>query len=118
MEFNFKIETNVEERKKEYIKMKNNFPEKIPVICERDPKSNLIDIDKNKYLVPDDFAVSQLNEMLRKRVIFNSYEPFYLLFNGKDCVTGDKILREIYEKYKDSQDGFLYIGYTDDLTYI
>ena len=95
MEFNFKADINVEKRKKKYIKIKNSFPDKIPVICERDPKSNLIDIAKNKYLVPVDFTVSQLNGMIRKRVIYNSYEPFFLLFNGKDCVTGDKIIREI-----------------------
>jgi len=29
------------------------------VICERDPRSDIPDIDKKKYLVPADLTVSQ-----------------------------------------------------------
>ena len=35
-----------------------NFQKKVPIICEKDPKSKIKDIDKSKYLVPGDLTVS------------------------------------------------------------
>ena len=113
------MENDVEFRKNELIRIKNSFADKIPVICERDPKSNLKDIDRTKYILPEFLTVSQFTYMIKKKVLPDYSEiPLYLLFNGKDCISGDKTIKEIYEKYKDSQDGLLYIGYTDNLNYI
>ena len=118
MEFRFKKEnSNAEQRRKECDKILNQFPDKIPIICEKDPKSKIRDIDKTKYLVPSDLTVSQFSFMVRKRVEMEKEEAFFLLANGKHSITGDTILSEIYERYKDPEDGFLYIAYASELTW-
>ena len=55
--------------------------------------------------------------MIRKRIQINQESAFYLLANGKVSITGDSLLNEIYEKYKDPEDGFLYIAYASELTW-
>ena len=118
MEFKFKKENpDGEQRRKECEKIRNQFPEKIPIICEKDPKSNIRDIDKTKYLVPSDLTVSQFNMMIRKRIEIQQEAAFYLLVNGKTSITGDSLLSEIYDKNKDPEDGFLYIAYASELTW-
>ena len=49
MEFRFKKENpDADKRREECEKIRNQFSEKIPIICEKDPKSNIRDIDKTK----------------------------------------------------------------------
>ena len=118
MEFRFKKDNpDTEQRRKECDKIRNQFSEKIPIICEKDPKSNIRDIDKTKYLVPADLTVSQFNMMIRKRIEIQQEAAFYLLVNGKTSITGDSLLSEIYDKNKDPEDGFLYIAYASELTW-
>ena len=118
MEFRFKKENpDVAQRKKECEKIRTQFSEKIPIICEKDPKSKIADIDKTKYLVPNDLTVSQFSMMIRKRIQIDKEAAFYLLANGKHSITGDTVLNDIYDKYKDPEDGFLYIAYASELTW-
>ncbi len=118
MEFKFKKDNpDPEQRRKECDKIINQFPEKIPIICEKDPKSTIRDIDKTKYLVPRDLSVSQFTMMVRKRIEIQQESAFYLLVNGKTSITGDTLLSDIYDKNKDPQDGFLYIAYSSELTW-
>ena len=116
MDFKFKRDNqDAEQRKIKCDKMRNQFPEKIPIICEKEPKSNIKAIDKTKYLVPNDLTVSQFSMMIRKRIEIPQKKALYLLANGKNLITGDANLSEIYDKYKDPQDGFLYIVYASEL---
>ena len=118
MEFKFKKEnSDAEQRRRDCDKIRNQFQDKIPIICEKDPKSNLKDIDKTKYLVPSDLTVAQFNFMIRKRIEIAQEASFFLLVNGKYSITGDTNLAEIYDKYKDPEDGFLYIAYASELTW-
>ena len=118
MDFKFKKENpDAEQRRKECEKIRNQFPEKIPIICEKDPKSNVLKIDKIKYLLPGNLLVSEFNMMIKKNVGYLPSAAFFLLANGKHSITGDTLLSEIYERYKDPQDGFLYIAYASELTW-
>ena len=117
-QFKFKRDNpDATQRKKECDKIRRQFPGKIPIICEKDPHSSINDIDKNKYLVPGDLTVSLFNIMIRKRLNMSMDEAFYLLVNAKTSITGDRPLYEIYERYKDPEDGFLYIAYASELTW-
>ena len=114
MEFEFrKLNKITENRKNQCDLIRTQFPDKIPVICERDPKSNLPDLDKHKYLVPQDFTFSQFIDMIRRRLELQIDVITYFLVNGKDLILGDKLFSEIYNKYKNYQDDLLYIAYTD-----
>ena len=118
MEFRFKQENSeVSLRRQNCDKIREQFPDKIPIICEKDPKSKIRDIDKTKYLVPNDLTVSQFSFMIRKRIEIKQEEAFYLLVNGKISITGDSNLSEIYDRYHDKEDGFLYIAYASEMTW-
>lgn len=41
-----------EQRKEESSKIRDKFPDRIPVICEKAEKTDIPAINKNKYLVP------------------------------------------------------------------
>ena len=36
------------------------YPDRIPVICEKDPRSDIPPVDKRKYLIPMDLTVGQV----------------------------------------------------------
>ena len=108
---------NVDKRKQECQHILNQFPEKIPIICEKDPKcKNLKEIGKTKFLVSNDLSVAQFYFMVRKNLnVEEERSSFYLLANGKYALYGDFLMSNIYQKYKNPEDGFLYILYTSTL---
>ena len=115
MEFKYQIEfPNIKSRKDECERVRLQFPDKIPVICEKDPKCQIQEIDKTKYLVPDDLTVSQFCNMLKSRITIDEKQSFFLLFNGAHQVGLDNLMQEAYDKYKD-EDGFLYVTYSAEL---
>ena len=118
MNFKFK-EQNPEasRRRQESSKIREKYPDRVPIICEKDPSSKIGDIDKNKYLVPNDLTVSQFSFIIRKRLALQKSSALFLLVNGKYSIQGEVTLSEIYEKYKDSEDGFLYIIYAAEVVY-
>jgi GABA(A) receptor-associated protein len=50
-----------EERLFETTRILEKYPDRIPIICEKEQRASkdCPEIDKNKYLVPDDFAFGQ-----------------------------------------------------------
>ena len=119
MKFRFKKENpDVKQRKKICDILRNQFSDKIPIICEKAPKYfNIRDIDKTRYLVPSNLTVSEFIFLIRKRNELSKEEAFFLLVNGKHQIYGDTPLSEIYERYKDPKDGLLYIAYASELTW-
>jgi GABA(A) receptor-associated protein len=89
MEFKFKKQNpDIQVRKAEAIKILEKYPNRVPIICEKDPKSNMKDIDKTKYLVPIDLTVSQFSFIVRKRLMLEKSSALFLLVNGKHAVSG------------------------------
>ena len=118
MIFKFTLDNpDVEKRKNECEKIINQFPDKIPIICEKDPECREIaDIDKTKYLVSSNLTVAQFSFMIRKKLnVKEGEKAFYLLVNGKYNLTGDIPLSKVYENHKNPEDGFLYIVYTGQI---
>ena len=52
--------------------------------------------------------------MIRKRLQLPYESEFFLLANGKNAI-GDIPLSNVYEMFRDSEDGFLYIAYSSEL---
>ena len=117
MQFDFKIKNpDIKKRIEDYNNLKLRYPDKIPLICEKDPKSNINSIEKTKYLIPGDLAVAQFSSMIRKKLEIEKEKAFFLLVNGKHSITGDTLMSELYNKYKD-EDGLLYISNSIQLTW-
>jgi GABA(A) receptor-associated protein len=118
MKFKFKeVNPDVSKRRGESSKIREKYPDRIPVICEKAPNSKLKEVDKTKYLVPYDLTAANFSFIIRKRLELSKEAALFLLVSGKHSITGDTSMSEIYEKHKDSDDGFLYIAYTSELTW-
>ncbi len=119
MEFQHKkLNKLVEQRRNECNSIINRYPDKIPIICERDPKSNLPDLDKKKWIVPSDYTIDLFMSLIKRRMGLDSEALLYFIANGKDVISGEYLISEIYEKYKDYQDNLLYIAYSDKIKWL
>mmetsp|Transcript_27541 Transcript_27541/g.61520 ORF Transcript_27541/g.61520 Transcript_27541/m.61520 type:complete len:128 (-) Transcript_27541:228-611(-) len=111
----FKAEHPLEKRKLEAERIRSKYPERVPVICEKDPRSDIPDIDKKKYLVPADLTVSQFTFVIRKRIKLPPESAMFLFI--KDTLPQKAALMStVYEEEKD-EDGFLYITYSGENTF-
>ena len=110
----YKSMYTLEKRQNEALRIKEKYPNRVPIICERytvgDPE-----IDRKKYLVPDDLSISNFIYVIRKRIKLKPENALYLFVNGK-ILNGTGLLAQIYEKNKDKDD-FLYIKYTLENTF-
>lgn len=112
--FKFK-ETPFETRYNEAKKIKEKYPERIPVIVEKFKKSDIADINKTKYLVPYDLTIGQFIHVIRKQIRLKPSIGIYLFVNNTLPSTSETIM-ETYEKYGDN-DGFLYLLYSGENTF-
>jgi GABA(A) receptor-associated protein len=104
------------ERSSESARILQKFPDRIPIICERNSKDNSAPhIDKNKFLVPNDLTVGQFIYVIRKRMHLNPTEALFIFING-NIVPTHSTMSYIYPTLKDV-DGFLYITYAKETTF-
>ena len=69
----FKAKHTFEKRKEEAERILAKYPQRIPVICEKDPRSRDIpNIDRQKYLVPDDLSVANFITECYERGVRNA----------------------------------------------
>lgn len=107
----FKQRKSLATRREEVETIRSKFPTKIPVIVERFPKeSQLPVLDKTKFLVPQELAISQFLTIIRNRMHLGPTQAFYLLINNKNMASMSKTIAEVYLENKD-EDGFLYVTY-------
>ncbi|KVH95513.1 Autophagy protein Atg8 ubiquitin-like protein [Cynara cardunculus var. scolymus] len=56
----FKQEHDLEKRRAEAARIREKYPDRIPVIVEKAERSDVPNIDKKKYLVPADLTVGAI----------------------------------------------------------
>ena len=117
MEYKYKKSKNILERQNEAKEIIEKYPQRVPVICERDPTCELEEIQKKKYLVPYDMTGSQFSFIIRQKLRLTKESALFILINGKVSIVGNQTMSEIYQTYKDAEDNFLYITYTSQLTW-
>ena len=105
-----------DDRLKESTDIKKKYPSRIPVIVERYNKcKNICDIDKNKYLVPEDLTLGQFIFTIRKRLKLTPEKALFVFINNS-LIPSNLFMSEIYDKNK-NEDGFLYVNYTGENTF-
>ena len=111
----FKENHDFEERQSEARRIREKYPNRIPIIVEKAEKCDIDDIDKNKFLVPTDLTVGQFMYVIRKRIKLSSEKSIFLFANDSMPPTGS-IIGQIYQNNKD-EDGFLYFKYAGENTF-
>uniref|UniRef100_A0A6N2MCH5 Autophagy-related protein n=1 Tax=Salix viminalis TaxID=40686 RepID=A0A6N2MCH5_SALVM len=112
----FKMEHPLERRQAEAGRIREKYPDRIPVIVERAEKSDVPDIDKkNRYLVPADLTVGQFVYVVRKRIKLSPEKAIFIFVKNILPPTA-AMMSAIYEENKD-EDGFLYMSYSGENTF-
>ena len=110
----FKEKHSFEKRVDESARIMEKYPNRIPVICQKIYTANDIpDIDRVKYLVPNDLSMGQFLYIIRKRIKIEPEKAIYIFINK---IAGSQIMMDIYDNNKD-KDGFLYVYYTGESTF-
>ena len=106
----------LEQRLKESSEILQKYPNKIPIIIEKNNMdTNLSNLDRNKFLVPDDLTFGQIIHIIRKRLDLNPTIGIYLYCNN-NLITTTSNIRSVYKDYH-NEDKFLYITYSGENTF-
>merc|ERR1712070_1260004 len=100
----FKSEHPLEKRKAEAARIRDKYPDRIPVIVEKAENTDIPDIDKKKYLVPADLTVGQFVYVIRKRIKLSPEKAIFIFVKNVLPPTAAMML-SVYEEHKD-EDGF------------
>lgn len=85
------------------------YKDRIPVICEKDPRSKVPNIDKQKYLVPKDITVGQFMYIIRQRIRLPPEDALYLFVNDMIPQTAS-LMSTVFEEQKVSRIVFVDFG--------
>ncbi len=114
----FKVKHSFEKRIEESSRILQKYPERVPVICEKGIGADLPDIDRKKYLCPNDISIANFMYIIRKRIKLPAEKSLYL-FCGDDGATllpTASLMSQAYDEHR-SKDGFLYITYNAESTF-
>lgn len=90
------------------------YPDRVPIICERVKGDKEVpDIDKKKYLVPNDLTIGQFMYIIRKRMQLTSTKALFLFVNNGTLVPVSELIKNVYDVHRDT-DGFLYLKYSGE----
>lgn len=103
------------ERYAESQRIQLKYPDRIPVIIERDKNSKAPPLVKSKYLVPKDITIAQLIYAIRRQIKLDAQQALYFFIKDTLPPTSE-LIQSMYNQYKE-EDGFLYIMYTLENTF-
>ena len=90
------------------------YPDRVPIICERaSGDKDVPDIDKRKFLVPNDLTIGQFMYIIRKRMQLTSTKALFLFVKDSTLVPVSSLIKSVYDMYLDN-DGFLYLKYSGE----
>jgi GABA(A) receptor-associated protein len=112
----FKTEHNFIDRQMEAFRILQKYPDRIPVICERDNKKyDVPELVKKKFLLPKDLKMVEFIFIVRNKMKIDNKMALFFTING-NVPNSTQTMHNLYEEYKE-RDGFLYIIYTSENTF-
>ena len=113
----FKNRFSFAKRFDESYRIMKKYPDRLPIICEKDMRSiEIPDIDRKKYLVPSDLSIANFMYVIRKRIKITPDKSIYLFIDNHVMPATGQLLSQLYYEHKD-EDGFLYIKYAGESTF-
>ena len=103
------------ERSRECKNISAKYPDKIPIICEKNIRDNETpDIDKHKFLVSRDITIGQFMQVIRSRIQLPSSAALFLFVGDfYTILPNNTVIIDAYDRFKNS-DGFLYLTYSKE----
>jgi GABA(A) receptor-associated protein len=115
---NFKYDSThtFEQRVAEINRILAKYPDRIPILIEKNPGSDVPATTKCKFLVPGDMTMGQFIYVIRKNLgTLPADKALFIYVNNSLPKMGDNLL-SIYNKHK-CEDGFLRIMYSGENTF-
>lgn len=114
----FRRQHSFDVRSREAKRILGKYDDKVPVIVTRSStsRSKVPDIDKNKFLCPEDLTVGQFLTVIRKRISLSPEESIFLFVDDSLLVPTSSSMGEVYRENK-NEDGFLYFTYCNENTF-
>lgn len=92
------------------------YPNRVPVVIRKCVKcKNMPELDKTKYLVPDDYTLGQFVYILRKRMSLKPSMAMFVFIDNVLPSTSESMLY-LYNNFK-SSDNLLHIVYSGENTF-
>ena len=105
-----------DQRRKEYEQISRRRPDLIPFIVESHNKKDSHLLDKEKFLLPHDITMAQLQYVIRKRMSpFTKAQALFLFVKGS-VPTSTSTAQQVRDAFQD-EDGFVYVTYALENTF-
>ena len=115
--FDFQRKFDFDKRHVEASRIKEKYPNRIPIILEKNEKCKTVpDIDKKKFLVPQDLTMGQFQYVVRKRLKNLGPDQGLFFFINNTMPPVNEMLSILYNTHK-NEDGFLYILFSGENTF-
>jgi len=114
---NFKLENSLESRRELASKLRSSYADRVPVIVEKDSRSSVPDISRKKFLAPADISFAKFMAEIRRHLKVSSEKAIFVFVGGRSGVSPMASMQQVYEQYKDKEDGFLYCVYSSESTF-
>ena len=108
VEFEYKKLNDINIRKQKTEERLKQYPDRVPVVLEVGPNTDLDVSLKKNFLIEKTKKCSSFFIEVRKKLKIDKEKALFLITKGY-IIKGDQTISEIYDKYKDKEDGILYI---------
>ena len=112
---NFKDRYSLKNRVEESSKILLKYPDRVPIICEKNNKDSGRELEKKKYLINKNVTIGEFLFYIRKNLLINEYTALFLLI-GDVIPPNNSTFGLLYDVYRDL-DGYLYITYSFENTF-
>jgi GABA(A) receptor-associated protein len=113
----FKKRVDFAKRQADARRLKTKYAGRYPVIVERASSDKMLpDLDKERFLVPGNIVVADLQHIIRKRIKLNESQALFMFFKGNTLEPATALVSQVYQKHKD-EDEMLYVMYTGESTF-
>lgn len=115
---NFRMRTTLEKRRRERQRVTSLHPNHVPVVVT--PADDRVPtLDKDKLLIHFDITASQFAYVVKRRLPdgLRSTESLFLFCDDKTMVCGNDTMKDVYERHRCRDDGFLYVTYARENTF-
>ena len=96
-------------------RLSKKYGDRCCIIVGKNDNSDVPDIERHKFLVPNSLTVGQFIYIIRSRIECDASKSIFLFINGKIPPTSARLIH-VYEANKD-EDGFLYVTYAGENTF-
>jgi len=111
----FKEETTFEQRVLQSRKLIFKYRDRIPIIVKPGNKITP-DVEKCKYLVPNNLTIGEFVSIIRKRINLDSKKAMFIFVGTGILPPTASTIQTVYEEHRD-EDGFLYVTYSLENTF-